>query len=337
MYDENGDVMSRQVYDPETGETRIYSGNSMAPEKPKEVADPGAAPNRDDFWEEPHKTDYARNLFLNPMDKRGYSKTFSEEKYNKAVEEWTNNKQNFDTYQLQQAAYPKQLEEWTAAKAQRDADKKVVADLRTTALGNLNELTPERQAQIEQFGTTFADSMHRDLDPRFDKTVRNEEERANATGMFGSRAYVDTKAELNKIKTGQDTDIANQSTMAKETLTSQDRQYWASLLNQIDSGQRADVLTTLQGNKTGADINAQNYAGTLGYYSAANNNKLAEWEAQRQRSAAYTQAGTGMGSGLLYLYGGMKSPSSNTGVGNTGTSFNMAPAKTSNGSFSLFG
>ncbi|WP_298272752.1 hypothetical protein [Geobacter sp.] len=211
------------------------------------------------------------------------------------------------------ADYEKELAAWQQRKEKRAADKATLAELRTQMLDNLNKTPEDRVAAYDAYAKSFSDSMHADVDPRFQKLERGTDEQANATGMFGSRAYVDTKSELAKDKLATDTDIANQATMAKESLANNDRQFWAGMLDQIDSGARADKITTAQINQSAASTAAQNYAGTLGYYSAKNANRLAEWEAKQARSASYVNAGSNLAGGLLYLYGGK------TGGGGTAT------------------
>jgi len=321
----NGEIISRQVFDKDKNEWITYSAGAR-PEKPKEVENPGSKPIT--------KTEYVDmgNAEVGPnMQPVEVGATADE------IAAWEKKNNAYNQYGLDLEEWKKKDAEWSKNKAERDVEEGKLKDLRGKALDNLNTTSPERQAQIEQFGTAFADSMHRDIDPRFQKAGQATDEEMNARGLTGSRAYVDLKGELEKTRLASDTDIANQATMAKETLSAQDRQYWANLLNQIDSGQRSDLLAAAQVNKTNADTTVNNYAGTLGYYSAGNNNRLAQWEAERQKSAAYTQAGTGMANGLLYLYGGMKGNGTPKTTGNTGTSFSTTPTKTNYGTFSLFG
>ncbi|KAF0218788.1 MAG: hypothetical protein FD174_2571 [Geobacteraceae bacterium] len=355
IYGEDGEILSRNVRDPQTGEWITYGPNSEPPKPATEWA------NRITRATETPQTDGEGNIIgyervtnfdkdmQDPLIKAEVERRFQAhvaadpggvakhsggwraEEYDKMLNEVDT---VLEQYNKDLADYNTKYAKWEVDKAERDAEKAKLAELRTTAMGNLNELSPERQAQIEQFGTAYADSMHRDIDPRFEKIKRNEDETANATGMFGSRAYVDTKAELDKLKATQDTDIANQSTMAKETLTNNDRTYWANLLGQIDAGQRSDLLANAQVQKSNADIASQNYAGTLGYYSAQNANKLADWEAKQRLSSSYASAGSNLAGGLLYLYGGK---SGGGGGGGGGSSFNIAPTQTKAGKFSLMG
>lgn len=337
VYDENGGILSRQVFDAGKNEWITYGPNSEPPRPSSEWALKLTGDYEKDRKDPGIKAEierrYNEHVAGDPAGVAKHAIGWRREEYGNMFRDAPTMQEQAKT---DLADYQTKYDAWTADKAARDADKAKLAGLRTEALGNLNELSPERQAQIENFGTAYADSMHRDLDPRYAKTVHNEEEQANARGMFGSRAYVDTKAELGQIKANQDTDIANQASMAKETLTSNDRQYWANLLNQIDSGQRADSITASQINKSNSDIASQNYAGTLGYYSAKNNSILADWEAQRQRAASYTQAGTGLANGMLYLYGGMKGGGGGGGGGGK-SSFTPQATNTKYGSYSLFG
>jgi len=289
VYGDDGEILSRQVFDSEKNEWITYGPNSE-PQKPKEIK-PGEA--------------------------------------------------GYDQYQTDLADYNVKHDKWEADKAQRAADKEKLAGIRTQALDNLNQTPADRLAAYDEYAQKFADSAHRTADPAFDKALRGEEERANATGMMGSRAYVDTKAELADVKAQQDTDISTQAALAKEQLAANDRNYWANLLSQIDAGARADAITSAQVGKTSSDIASQNYAGTMGYYGALNNNRLTEWEAKRQKNAAISQVGSSTANGLLYLYGGMKGGGGagggySGGGGYTGTS-GIKPTNTGYGTYSLFG
>lgn len=307
-YGDDGEVLSRQVFDSARNEWITYGANSE-PQKPKWVKAPGAKPD-------PSK-------YSNP------------DRYNKKLSKWETDNDAYQQYQKDLADFPQRHEQWQKDHAQRLADKETLARIKSDTLKNLDQTPEDRKAAYEKYAQDFAAAAHSTADPQFEKMSRNEEERANTTGMMGSRSYVDTKAELADVKTKQDTDISTQAAMAKEQLASNDRNYWMGLLDQIDSGQRADTLASIQRNKTAADMTNQNYAGTLGYYSTINNNRMAQWEAERQKSAAYSQAGSGMANGLLYLYGGM---GSGGGGGKGGSStFNYSPTKTNYGSFSLFG
>lgn len=271
QYGEDGEVTSTQTYDAATN-TWITRSGSSEPQKP-------TAPNRDSYI-----TGYDENN--NPV--------YDNEKYNADLK-----KQN-DEYDTKHA-------EWQKTVDQKKADKQKLADLRTKMLDNLNTTPEDRIKAYAEYQQAYADSAHATADPAFQKIVRSSDEKANATGMFGSRAYVDTQAELTKAKTDQDTSIANSAAMAKEQLADTDRTYWSNMLNQIDSGARADVLTNAQVAKSNADITNQQYAGILGQYQAQNTiNQL-----KQQQTASYANAGTNLAGGLLYLYGNKSKTSNN--------------------------
>ena len=183
------------------------------------------------------------------------------------------------------------------------ADKAKIAELRTKMIDNLNTTPEDRVAAYNEYQQKFSDAAHSDVDPKFAKIARVNDEQANSTGMMGSRAYVDTKNELTKDQLKTDTDIATQAALAKEQLANTDRSFYASMLNQIDSGARADTLAQSQITQQVANDNNQKYANSLGAYTASNSAALANWQAQQAKSASYTSAGTGMAGGLLYLYG----------------------------------
>lgn len=203
--------------------------------------------------------------------------------------------------------------------AEQKAEKAKLKDLRNQTLDNLTK-TPEGRTQAyADYAKAYSDSAHQISDPEFAKISRAEDEQANARGLFGSRAYVDAKDALNRDKLTQDTQIADQATMQKETLANNDRTYWANLLNQIDSGTRSDVINQNNVNKTNADIANQNYAGTLSAANIMNSGILAKYQAQLNQSASYTNAGSNLAGGLMYLYGKNSGGSSlNTGSALTG-------------------
>lgn len=209
--------------------------------------------------------------------------------------------------------------------AEQKAEKAKVAELRTQMLDNLNTTPEDRVKAYEEYAASYSDAAHKDVDPRFDELGRTNDEQANARGMFGSRAYVDTQNELAKDKLSQDTAIADQSVMAKEQLASNDRTYWANMLNQIDSGARADTVAQSQITKNMSDSANQSYAGTLANYNMQNSNTLAKWQIEQAKSASYINSGSSMAGGLMYLYGGKTGGSgSQSKVGKNLSSGNMS-------------
>jgi hypothetical protein len=192
---------------------------------------------------------------------------------------------------------------------EQKVEKAKVAELRTQMLDNLNTTPEDRVKAYEEYAASYSDAAHKDVDPRFADLGRTNDEQANARGMFGSRAYVDTQNELAKDKLTQDANIADQAVMAKEQLANNDRTYWSNMLNQIDSGARADAITQSQISKNMTDSANQSYSGVLAANNMANNSIMDKWKADQAKSASYVSSGSSMAGGLMYLYGGQTSGS----------------------------
>lgn len=275
QYGDDGEVISTQSYDEKTN-TWITKGRNSEPTK---VDDPGPEPTQ-------------------PTD--GFSRTVYQAAhgvtYEQDLADWKEKKKAYDEYK---PAHDK----WAADKAKSEEDKKKLSDLRTKMLDNLNTTPEDRVKAYAEYQQKFADAAHRDIDPRFAKIERTADEQANATGMFGSRAYVDTKSELTNDKLRTDQDIASQAVLAGEQLASNDRSYYANMLNQIDNGARADTLAASQIAKNSSDVSNQQYAGLLANNQMQNNNIMSKWQTQQAQSASYVNAGSNLAGGLLYLYG----------------------------------
>lgn len=304
QYGEDGGVVSRQVYDEASNTWTTYGANS----EPQKPANEWAANITGDYNKDMQNASvsaeverqYNKHVQGDPYGVSKHGGGWRMEAYQALV---ANAPATLETYNKDLADYNEKYSDWQKQVEQNKVDKAKLADIKSGLLENLSQTPADRTAAYDKYAQDYSAAVHADVDPRFQKIARTEDENANATGMMGSRAYVDTKAELDKLKTQQDTDIATQSTMAKEQLASNDNTYWANLLNQIDSGARADTITRSQALQTASNANAQNYAGTLGYYNAKNSTALADWENKQKLSASYTNAGTGLAGGLLYLYG----------------------------------
>lgn len=275
QYGDDGEIISTQKYDEKTN-TWITTGRNSEPQKPDDNIVP---------------------IGNGKLDKNGTPVFQDQAGYDADKAEYEKNLAEYETKHA----------EWQKTKDANEADKTKIAELRTKMLDNLNTTPEDRLKAYVEYQQAYADAAHKDLDPRFAKIDRTTDEQANATGMFGSRAYVDTKSELATDKLNADTDIANQAVMAKEQLASNDRTFYANMLNQIDSGARADNLTASQIAKNTSDISGNQYAGILGQYNARNNNAIAKWQADQARSASYTSAGSNLAGGLMYLYGNKSS------------------------------
>lgn len=201
------------------------------------------------------------------------------------------------------AKYEKDLATWEERKGARLEDKRVRDELRGKMLGNLNQTPEDRIKAYQEYADTFSDVMHRDVDKRYDKVVRSEEERMNARGMTGSRAYVDTLGARREEKLQADVDIANSATLAKETLGQMDRSYWLNTLNSLDSGARADATLSMNKAQVANQGAIQGTAAIMGQYGANSLNAMNKWEAQLSQHQAGVNSITNTATGLAFLYG----------------------------------
>jgi len=124
-----------------------------------------------------------------------------------------------------------------------------------------------------------------------------------ARGMLGSKAYVDTLAELRDEKGELDTDIALKADLAKEELGKADREFWLNTLGQIDAGQRADYLASLQESGLANQKATQATSGLAAMYNIGTNNQLNQWKTETEANRANTAMFTDTASGLAFLYG----------------------------------
>ena len=183
------------------------------------------------------------------------------------------------------------------------AEKEKVSAMKSTLLSNLDKTPDDRIAAYEEYASAFSAALHKDVDEQYAKTYQGTEENMNARGLFGSRAYVDTIADLNKQKTDADVDIATKATLAKNDLATTDQNYWLnelSLLNNMENADSAEALqtqqTTMQGAQTGsAAVNATN--------TAQNMNSYQTWLAKQNSNQAMASNLSNTATGLAFLYG----------------------------------
>jgi|GEM_PF-3676013 len=213
--------------------------------------------------------------------------------------EYERNKDNPDWWKGLDPSYRKTLQTWHERKLQQAQEKAARDNIRKTMLANLNKTPEERLKQYEEYAKTFSEAMHRDVDEQYRKAKQAELESMEARGLTGSRAYVDTLAELERSKREADVDIARQATLAKEDLAQRDKNFWLTVLNQLDSGARADTLTQMQRNYMTQSGARMGNAAVAGRYAGMLNRYNLEWQARQQRAKNLMNTGAG----LLYLYG----------------------------------
>lgn len=209
---------------------------------------------------------------------------------------------------------PEKWAEWNDRQEKKKKEKAARDSIRQQMLSNLDKTPEERMKAYEEYAQTFSDAMHRDVDRRYKETTSAKEEEMAARGLYGSRAYVDTMAELAREKTEADLDIAERATLAKEDLAARDRNYWMNMLNQVDSGRRADALTALKKTNTAMQGAQMGSAGIMGRYAADTSNRLNDWRIKTDNARQIGSDLSNTATGLAFLYGyggagGSKNPS----------------------------
>lgn len=170
--------------------------------------------------------------------------------------------------------------------------------IRTKMLNNLNATPDDRKAAYEEIKNTFVASMRKGTDREFAKLQRSTEESMEARGMTGSRADVDTRAELAQSKLESDADVEQKGVLMARAAEQQDQQTWLNTLNALDSGARADAAQRMA--ELGIAQNSINSASAalLGAYNAQSQDQLARWKIKSDQN----QKLLGTASGLAYMY-----------------------------------
>ena len=162
---------------------------------------------------------------------------------------------------------------------------------------------PVANPKYSAYADAFTNRMQTKADEDYGKLVRSTDETMFARGMGGSRAYVDLAAEREKDKQTLNQDINAQGILAGEQLSQWDKDFAARMVQGVDAGERADLLSGLQAQNQGANVasntNAQRSADQAYNYNAIVNKWAARIGAMRENSANMMDTSTG----LMYLYG----------------------------------
>lgn len=215
--------------------------------------------------------------------------------------------------------------DWTAWKQRQDqkaADNSIREKIKNQMLSNLSETPADRVAAYQQYADTMSAQMHRDVDQQYADTVRSTNESMAARGMTGSRASVDTAATLAKQKGYTDTDIAQKTGLAKESLKNQDIQNWQNILGNVEAGQKGDVLESMQAVQTAGQAAQQGTASQMAAYYANTNATMQNWQTRVNQNSAMTNAAANAagGLGMAALYSG-RSPITPGGSNNVANGF----------------
>lgn len=188
---------------------------------------------------------------------------------------------------------------------EQKAEKEKRQGLKTQMLSNLDKTPMDRVQAYTDYAQAISENLHRDVDYQFNKlnTAKNEE--MSARGLYGSRAYVDTQAELARQKTLADTDIASKAELGKENLASNDRNFWLSTLGELDNNANASAAVAANNMRNvqgGAQMANQDLQAGYNDYSAP---RFRAWEDQMALSKANTENMANTATGLAFLYGYM--------------------------------
>ena len=177
---------------------------------------------------------------------------------------------------------------------------------------NLNQAPEDRVKAYAAYEKEVSEAMHEDVDKRFAKYEQSQDEALNARGMTGSRADVDTQAELADAKLAADVGIANRAKLASEELANADRAFYLDALNQAEGGQRQDSLLAMD--KANAQRQQALSGNAQAYASSAVEGAAQTLKANSINSGLKTLSDTASGLAFLYGYkgGGTTSPTRNT-------------------------
>jgi hypothetical protein len=175
--------------------------------------------------------------------------------------------------------------------------------LKTEMLSNLSQTPADRVKAYAEYADAISKGLHQDADYQFGKMTTAQNEGMAARGLFGSRAYVDAQAELDRNKTLSDTDIANKAELGKENLANQDRQFWLSTLGSLDQDSNAQAVIA-QGNMRNLQGGAQAAtADLLGAYNDYNVPRMQQWQMNMAANNDMSKNMIDTASGLAFLYG----------------------------------
>lgn len=215
-----------------------------------------------------------------------------------------------------------QMEE---SRADREYSKRRQAEadaVRQRVLRYIDEPPADRQAAYGEIQKTLAEKMHAEADPKYNEMVRAKEEALATRGMTGSRAYVDTLAELDKQKGEMDTGIARDAVLAGEEAAKGDRAYWLDLVGMLDSGASRETVNALESRRLAESPMSRASSLSSNMFGTDTYSRLKGWESELDKARARNQQGWGNTiNGLAALYG------YSSGKGGGGNSY--SPGKSS--------
>lgn len=203
--------------------------------------------------------------------------------------------------------------------AEQKAQASKTSALKTQLLNNLWETPADRLKAYDDYAKAYSTAMHTNVDYQYNQNVQATAENMNRKGMLGSKAYVDTMADLNRTKGLTDTAIANEATMAKEALANQDKATWLSELGYLDSNEALG----LEKQRLAAAGAQSGTSATLAGYNATTGAQLQQYGIQSASNQALTNNLLNTSSGLAYLYGYGKRGGGSGSGGGTDSGFSV--------------
>lgn len=183
------------------------------------------------------------------------------------------------------------------------AEKEKRQGLKTQMLSNLDAAPADRVQAYTDYAKAISEGLHKDVDYQFGKLTTAKNEEMTARGLYGSRAYVDTQAELAKQKNESDIEIANRAELGKENLANQDRTFWLNTLSSLDNQANASAMVAsnnMRNVQGGSQIATQDLlAGYKNYVEP----RFAQWQTEIAQSNANTKNLMDTATGLAFLYG----------------------------------
>ncbi len=289
-YDENGNVSQEVIWN---ASKQAYEQKSYpygkAPDKPAAPT----APDQTQYYAKDQDGNYI-------LDKNGQA-TVDQATWNNAQAQYQIELKKYNEETLPQ--WEKDNATWVKAKSEYEADKALTDEILKNKKTSLNMSWEERVSHYNEYADDFVKQQHAILDPQFEKEKQTVAESMASRGMTGSRAEVDTNAELEKAKSKSDEEVSTNANMYKYALANQELQGDLSIYNAIKAGQGADTALALQKQTAGVQGAVLGTQASLASTTAANNASYQSWLSNYLVNQSRSKSLTDTASGLAYLYG----------------------------------
>lgn len=196
----------------------------------------------------------------------------------------------------------------------------LVAELDGLEKITYRDLTEEASSGVEgderaydEYARAFTGQLQKHVDERYKETKRATEEELNATGQYGSSAYVDRMTRLDREKLEADTDVGQRAILAKEELRRADQDFSLRTIAELDAGRRSDALIGLERELAATRTANLGSSALMAGYTANQDARLKQWAVEMERSRDISNKALDTATGLAFLYGypkagGLKTP-----------------------------